>query len=163
MVNKMKNGFHETSEETREKMLKEALRRANKKEREEHEQISNKKTAIIERIVALIEEYKELSEKSEKDKCPEDTAPQNKKPANEMSAEEFNEWMAQSRKESRESFEWSSRTLDVLKKQMVLIRELMELSVELCVLEREEKWLLLSVALRSQPNLLRFIEGGNAK
>jgi len=160
MVNKMKNRFQEIDEKTQQELLKEVLRRANKREKQEHEQLGNRKTAIIERIVVLIAEYKELSEDSEKGKCPEGTAAQNKKPANEMSTEEFTEWMAQSRKESRESFEWSSRTLDVLKKQMVLIRELMELSVELCVLEREEKWLLPSVALRSQPNLLRFIEGG---
>jgi hypothetical protein len=80
-----------------------------------------------------------------------------------MSSGEFNEWIEQTRKESNESSAWSSKTLKIITEQVVLIKETVDLLIEFWGLETDEKWLLLSVALRSQPNLMRYIESGNTK
>jgi phage-related minor tail protein len=77
-----------------------------------------------------------------------------------MSNEEFNEWTKQNSKNFDEHFAWTSKTLKIMTQQMKIINEIMELMTELCTLETEEKWLLLSIALRSQPNLLKYLEMG---
>jgi len=159
----MERTFQETNERNPKELLKEALRRANKKEKQEYEEISKRQNAIWERVLAIFKEYEELNEESQRNKCPESTPTPDSKRVVAMSTEEFNQWMEQTRRECRESSAWSSKSFSIMSKQMTLIKELIELSSELLGLEREEKWLLLSVALRSQPNLLRYIEGGNTK
>jgi hypothetical protein len=39
-----------------------------------------------------------------------------------------------------------------------ITREILESVIELWNLTEEEKWLLLSIALRSQPNLLKYLQ-----
>jgi len=41
---------------------------------------------------------------------------------------------------------------------MELIEENIGIIFEMFVLEKNEKWLLLSIALRSQPNLLKYLQ-----
>jgi len=134
----MKDSFQETTEKKQRELLKEVLRRANTKEKEQHQQISDRKTAIIKRIVATLEEYEELSDEKDKNKCPESTAAQDKRSLVDMSMEEFNEWIARYQKESDEHFEWSTKVFDIMKKQMVLIKEFLELTVDLWSLENKE-------------------------
>ena len=81
----------------------------------------------------------------------------------EVSAEEFNEWMDRTSKYFDESFAWSCKCIQNNTERIKLIEEFLKLLIELWTLEANEKWLLISIALRSQPNLMRFIEGGNAK
>jgi len=110
-----------------------------------------------------LNEYEELSEESERNKCPESTPVPDGKSVVAMSMPDFNEWIEHTRRELHESSVWSRKNFSIMTKQMALIKELLELSTERLNLEREEKWLLLSIVLRSQPNLLRYIEGGNTK
>lgn len=153
LVKEMENQKQENYEE----LLKEALGRAKKEEKLKYEKISDRQVANAKRIIAILDEYEELCEKSERNKCPESTPAEDSKRVAAMSSAEFNEWIERTRKESHESFVWSSKTLSIMKDQIVLVKELMELGIELWRLETEEKWLLLSIALRSQPNLLKYL------
>lgn len=159
----MKKAIQETNEKNPKELLKEAVRRANKKEKQEYEQISNRRTAITERVRAILNEYEELSEESERNKCPESTPIPDGKRIVAMPMEEFNKWVENAKRELHESSVWSRKTFSIMTKQMALIKELLELSTERLSLERKEKWLLLSVALRSQPNLLKYIENGDKR
>jgi hypothetical protein len=148
----MKSRFQEIDDKTRKELLKEVLRRANKKEKQEYTAISDRQTAINQRL-----------EESKRNKFPEKNSKNDGKRASEMSAEEFNEWMDRSSKYFDDSFAWSCKCIQNNTERIKLVEEFLKLLIELWTLEANEKWLLISIALRSQPNLMRFIEGGNAK
>src|SRR3990170_4080778 len=72
LVKEMENEKREKNkEESKKELLKEALRRAKKEEKLKYEQISDRQAAIAKRIIAILDEYEELAEKSERNKCPE--------------------------------------------------------------------------------------------
>lgn len=142
-------------------LLKETLRRANKEERQKQKQISNRLTVIAERMTILLKEFEELIESSRRNKCPENTANQDNKQASEMSNEEFNKWIKQSNKYFERYFAWSSHSLETNTEKIRIVKEFIELITQFCIVETEEKWLLLSIALRSQPNLLKYLETSN--
>ncbi len=162
-VKEMQKTFQETDERKPRELLKEVLRRANSKEKQEYEQISDRQIAIAKRVLAILEEYEELDAESERNKRPESTPVPDGKRVAAMSSGEFNEWIEQTRKESNESSAWRSKIMKIITEQVALIKETQDLLIEFCGLETDEKWLLLSIALRSQPNLMRYIESGNPK
>lgn len=159
----MEKTFQETNEKNPRELLKEVLKRANKKEKQEHEQVSNRQVAIVKRIIALFKEYTELSERNERNKCPENTSKQDSKRVREMSNEEYSKWIEKSNQYYDEYFAWSCKSLSIMTEQVGIVSEIMDLIFELCALENKEKCLLLSIVLRSQPSLMRYIESGNTK
>jgi ATP-dependent exoDNAse (exonuclease V) beta subunit len=159
----MKSRFQEIDDKTRKELLKEVLRRANKKEKQEYEQIGRRQATNAKRILDIMQEFEELTEESKRNKFPEKNSKNDGKRASEMSAEEFNEWMDRSSKYFDDSFAWSCKCIQNNTERIKLVEEFLKLLIELWTLEANEKWLLISIALRSQPNLMRFIEGGNAK
>lgn len=86
-----------------------------------------------------------------------------------MSSGELHEWCEQIKRDSSEynaeskrwngDFEqWIAKNTVFHRERNKLIDEFIDLKNEFHSLENKEKWLLLSIALRSQPNLLKFFE-----
>ena len=146
------------SEKNKTELIREALRRAKRNEREEYEEIIKSQVALGERIFAIWKEHKELCESSERNKCPENPEANQTKRASEMSNAEFSESMKQFNEYISAYFAWSNESIRTATKQTALVNEIIELITELCTSEAKEKWLLLSIALRSQPNLLKYLQ-----
>jgi hypothetical protein len=146
-------------EKLRSQLLKEALGRANKLEKQEYEKINKREKAIAVNDVALAKKYKELTERNKRNECPKETPEsRNQKPASEMSMEEFNQYMAANRKYSKDSFDWINENMTICTEMVKIINEILESVIDLWNLTEEEKWLLLSIVLRSQPNLLKYLK-----
>jgi hypothetical protein len=146
-------------EKLRSQLLKEALGRANKLEKQEYEKINKRQSAIAVNDVALMKKWDELNERSKRNECPKETTEsRNQKPASEMSMEEFNHYMDANRKYSKDSFDWISENTAICTEIIKITTEIFESVIELWNLTKEEKWLLLSIVLRSQPNLLKYIK-----
>ena len=135
-------------EKVRSQILREALGRANKLEKQEYENITARQKAIGENDVALLKRWKELCEQDERKGSRES---KNRKPVAEMSMEEFDQYIAENRKYFSESISFCTETTTIT-------RELLESVIELWNLTEQEKWLLLSITLRSQPNLLKYLK-----
>ena len=146
-------------EKLRSQLLKDVLGRANKLEKQEYENITKRQKAIAVNDVALIKKWRELAERGKRNECPKETAEsKNHKPVSEMSMEEFDHYMAANRKCSKDFFDWISENISINTEMIEITREILESVIELWNLTEEEKWLLLSVALRSQPNLLKYLK-----
>ena len=72
--------------------------------------------------------------------------------------EEFDQYMAANNKYFKDSFDWFSESISINTERMKLTREILESVIELWNLSYDEEWLLLSIALRSQPNLLKYLK-----
>jgi hypothetical protein len=148
-----------SDEKLRSELLKEVLGRANKLEKQEYEKINKRQSTIAVNDVALVKKWNELTELSKRNECPNETAEsKNHKPVSAMSMEEFNQYMAANRKYSKDSFDWISENTAICTEMIKITREILESVIELWNLAEEEKWLLLSIALRSQPNLLKYLK-----
>ena len=147
-----------TTNQENNKLLKEVLRRANKEEKQEYENIGNRQLALAERFLDIMKKWDEIVETEKTNESPKDTT-LNDKSASEMSMEEFRDYIRRWGKYSTEYFTWSNRCLSANTEQIKIIGEIMKLLIELRSLEDKEKWLLLSIAIRSQPNLLNYIQG----
>ncbi len=139
-------------------LVKEALGRANKQEKQEHEKVSSKQIAIGKRLKDLLTDWDGLLERDKRNEYPKNATNTNNKPVTQMSNEEFSEYMRLSNKHSEQHFAWSSESIAIITEQVKIVNEFMESIIELSNLGTEEKWLLLSIVLRSQPNLLKYIK-----
>jgi hypothetical protein len=147
------------NEKLRFQLLKDVLGRANKLEKQEYENITKRQKAIAVNDVALVKKWNELAERGKRNECPrETTESKNHRPISEMSMEEFDQYMAANRKYSKESFDWTSESIRICTEMTKITREIFESVIELWNLTKEEKWLLLSIVLRSQPNLLKYLK-----
>jgi hypothetical protein len=143
----------------RSQLLKDVLGRANKLEKQEHEEINKKQLAIADKNIALLKKWNELIERSKRNECPKDASTsRNHKSINDMSMEEFNEYIAANNKYTAASFAYFNESFSINTERVDIIKEIMESLVELWNIGDDEKWLLLSIALRSQPNLLRYMK-----
>jgi hypothetical protein len=146
-------------EKSRSQLLKEVLGRANKLEKQEHEKISKMQSIIAEKNSAMLTKWNELSERSKINECPKETAEsKNHKPVKDMSMEEFNRWSEANNKHFEASFAFCNKSIEINTERIGVIKEILESVIELWSLCNEEKWLLLSIALRSQPNLLKYLK-----
>jgi hypothetical protein len=144
--------------ESKNELRKEALRRANKQEKQEYGEIREKKIAILKKLKVAQMEYDGLIERNKRNEYPKDSTKSNNKPASQMSNEEFSEYMKQSNKHSEEHFAWTSESIAIMTEQVKIVNEFIESIIELNNLGTDEKWLLLAIALRSQPTLLKYLE-----
>jgi DNA anti-recombination protein RmuC len=159
--------------EKQKELLKEALKRANKKEKQEYNEINDKQNAIIERKQKIRSEFEKLSERNLNNEYPRtaDTKYTLKSPEEliRMTSEESRLWSEQIDREIEENRrktkdwtekfdKWLAENSAINSRQMELIDESIEIILKMLALERKEKWLLLSIALRSQPNLLKYLQ-----
>jgi len=159
--------------EKQKELLKEVLRRANKKERQEYDEISDRHDAIIDGIHEIYSEQEQLSERNSKNEYPKtvDTEYTLKSPEElmRMNSEETRLWSEQvdreieenklKREDWNEKFDkWLAESSATILRQIELKKEKIGLISEMLALEKKEKWLLLSIALRSQPNLLKYLQ-----
>lgn len=144
--------------EVRSQLLRDVLKKANKQEKQEYENSRNKQRALAERYLDIVKTWSEIAEAEKADECPKDTT-ENDKPASEMSMGEFREYMRSWGGHMDDYFKWSSRCLKANNEQLRIIGEIMKIMIELRALEEKEKWLLISIVLRSQPNLLNYMQG----
>ena len=157
----------------KQELLKEVLKRANKKEGQEYNEISDKQDAIIDRMQKVQSELINLSERNRKNEYPKTVETKYTLKSTEelmrMTSEESRLWSEQMDREIKENRrksedwtekfdKWLAENSVINSRQMELIEENIGIIFEMLVLERKEKWLLLSIALRSQPNLLKYLQ-----
>jgi hypothetical protein len=139
--------------------LKEVLRRANKLEKQEYEKINKRQSTIAVKDIALLKKWYELTERSKRSECPKETTEsKNHKSVTEMSMEEFNQYSAANNKYFKDSFDWMGENISINTERITITKEILESVIEFWSLADGEKWLLLSIALRSQPNLLKYLK-----
>ena len=159
--------------EKQRELLKEVLRRANKKERQEYNEISDRHDAIIDRMQEIQSELEQLSARNSKNEYPKTVDTKYTLKSTEelmrMTSEESRLWSEKTDREIKENRrksedwnekfdKWNAENSAINSRQMELIKENIGLIFEMLVRERKEKWLLLSIALRSQPNLLKYLQ-----
>lgn len=172
LVKEMEEEKQENFQKQKE-LVKEVLKRANKKERQEYSEISDKQNAIMDRMQKMQSEQENLSERNRKNEYPKtvDTKYTLKSPEEltSMTSEESRLWGEQVDREIKENRrktedwtekfdKWLAENTAINSKQWELIEENIGMIFEMFVLEKKEKWLLLSIALRSQPNLLKYLQ-----
>lgn len=158
------------NEKSRKELLREVVRRARKEEKQQYLTIVHRQCAIAERMLEIKKEIEILQERSKPNRYPEiNQVHIIDKPYDEMSRGEFEEFI-QNKRFIEENNNWRARlnlwNIEdnmIFQKKMKLIDESLELKEEFYTLEDKEKWLLLSIALRSQPNLLKYLEMGDRK
>jgi ElaB/YqjD/DUF883 family membrane-anchored ribosome-binding protein len=158
----------------KQEMLKDVLRRSSKKERQEYTAIVDRQIAIGKRLAEIESEQEELIERFDKNEYPKDmriskTKERTIDEIKEMSNEELHSWSEQIEKETEEikaesetwleKFrKWKAKNGEIISSKMRIIGEAIELLKESHNLEEKEKWLLLSIALKSQPTLMKYME-----
>jgi hypothetical protein len=156
-------------------LIQEVLHRANKAEKQQYKEIIERKLEISKRASEISHEQEVLSERDKINLLPERPsttyhAPdKSNKEIMGMSSGDLHEWTQQVVKETEE-YNYNSKKYNeelevyraknsvLMKERMKLIEESLALKIEFDALEKKEKWLLLSIAIRSQPNLLTFIQ-----
>jgi hypothetical protein len=133
-------------------LLKEVLSRATKKEKQDYEKIKDKKNVASKLVIDLLAKLHELAERDRRNECPKDPAYKCNKSVAEMTRDEFNEYMKQSNSHSHEQFKWMKESIAIVTNHVEIMSEFLDSEIELNNLSYEEKWLLLSFALKSQPN-----------
>ncbi len=152
------------SQTSNKKILKEVLSRANKEEKQAYNTLSNKQLAVVDSVSDLIQTFGRINDTKNMDLCPKDPT-LGDKPVTEMSNVEFSGYMRRWNDYIVEYFKWSNRNISATTEQIAVIGEFIKVLMNLISNEAEEKWLLLSIAVRSQPNLLTYIqkEGSRAE
>jgi hypothetical protein len=146
-------------------ILKEVVRRASKEENQQHIAIVERQCAIVERLDEIKKEVEFLQEKRKQNKYPEfNRVHITDKPYSEMSRAEFEEFIQQCKRFNEEAENWRAKhgswSIEddtIFQKKLKLIDESFELKEEFYALKEKEKWLMLSIVLRSQPNLLKYL------
>jgi hypothetical protein len=139
-------------------LLKEVLARANKQEKQDYEKIKDKKSAVSKLVIELQTKLHELAERDRRNEYPKDTAYKCNKSVAEMTMDEFNEYMKHTSSHSEEHFKWTRESISIMTRHAEIMSEFLNSAIELSNLSYEEKWLLLSIALKSQPNLLKYLK-----
>lgn len=159
-------------------LLKEVLNRANKDEIEQYYGIFNRKVEISKRMEQISFEDKVLDERDsliiypEKEDSTYHAPDRSHDEIMGMSSGDLHDWSQQIIKETaeynknlqryNEALEvWGAKNKVIMNDRLKLTKEFLELKKELDNLKENEKWLLLKVAIRSQPNLLTFIQKDN--
>jgi DNA mismatch repair ATPase MutS len=114
------------NDKLRNQLVKEALARANKQEKIEHEEIREKKRVVVKRLKVAQEEFDGLVDRSKRNEYPKNGTNTNNKPASQMSNEEFSEYMRQSNKHTEEHFAWSSESIAIMTEQVKIANDFME-------------------------------------
>jgi hypothetical protein len=144
--------------ESRNLLLKEVLVRATKEEKLEHEKIMKKRNVLSKLAIELQSKWHELLEREKRNEYPKDIAYKQNKSIVEMTMDEFNEFMTQTNSQFEGHFKWANENIAIVTECVEVLQKLLESQIELKNACYEEKWLLLSIALKSQPSLLKYLE-----
>ena len=139
-------------------LLKEVLARANKEEKIEHGKIAKKRSVLVKLVSELLLKWHDLFERDKRNEYPKDTGYECNKSVVEMTTDEFDEYMEQTTRQREGFFKWANENIANATEGVDLLHKLLESEVELKNLCYDEKWLLLSIALKSHPSLLKYLE-----
>lgn len=156
LVKDMEKTIQETEKRTPRELVKETMRRANKREKQERASIVKREKEIFKRMKEIVSEIKLLEQKRRENKMPESEY-HTLEEIKAMSVEDLQEWNKRMERRNKEFPAWSSKDDAILSEQRKLNNEFDELHNEFFTLQDKEKWLLLSIVLRSQPTLMRYI------
>jgi hypothetical protein len=157
------------------KLILEVLQRANQTETQQYKEIFERKLAISKRMTEVSYDEEVLSEREKLNTKPETPRTSYNAPDKShgeivgMSSGKLHEWTQQVIKENEEYIRnskkyneeleiYSAKSTVIMREHMKLIEDSVALKVEFDGLERKEKWLLITIALRSQPNLLNYLQ-----
>lgn len=157
------------SEEYREKLIKEALKRGSGEERQRFSQIQQHKTVIVQRLqeIATAQEALNLREKQ-------NVLPQ--KPISSPLSDKYTKTLGlptrsgRSRQEEADSDAkrqqytaalqaYNAQNIVILSDRLKHMAEYLALQSEYASLEETEKWLLLSMTIKNQSSLLGYMQG----
>ncbi|WGM90179.1 MAG: hypothetical protein NUK63_03425 [Candidatus Bathyarchaeum tardum] len=152
----MEKNTEESEKRNPAELIKEAIRRANKKEKQEWTANFVRRLEISKRLKEISLEIKRLDQQEKEIEVPERRRLTGDKIFG-MSTEElqaFNEMMEEHNKKLSI---WNEKYAEISAERMKLYEESTKLHIEFLSLENEEKWILLSIVLRSQPTLMNYI------
>ena len=129
-------------------LLKEVLARANKQEKQDYEKIKDKKSAVSKLVIELQTKLYELAERDRRNEYPKTSAYKRNKSVAEMTMDEFNEYMKHTSSYSEEHLKWVGERISIITQFAETMSEFLDSEVELKNLSYEEKWLLLSIAMK---------------
>jgi len=137
-------------------LVKEAVKRANKKEKQEWESNFKRRLEIDKRVKEIWSEIKRLDQREEENKMPERRCLKENEIYT-MSNEELESYNKMLEEHNKKFSIWSEKSNLISSEKMKLYDESTKLIKEFNSLEYEEKWILLSIVLRSQPTLMKYI------
>jgi hypothetical protein len=142
------------NQEYQAQLIKEALTKAKPEEKRQYERILQQKVELTQRIqeIGLVQEA--LNKKDRDNVLPE-------KPSTDPQVWSKQSKTAQDAKNERYREElraYNAQNTAILNERIKLINDFLEAKATLDALEEKEKWLLLTMAIRSQPNLLNFMQ-----
>lgn len=142
------------NQEYQNQLIKQALSKANPEEKRQYEKILQQKAEQTQRMQEIGIAQEALNEKDRNN-----VEPQNPR-ANPLvwSKQSKTAQEAKNKKYRDELKAYNVQNIAILNERIKLIKEFLEAKAALDVLEEKEKWLLLTMALRNQPNLLNFMQ-----
>ena len=151
------SGVSMIDKESRNLLLKEVLGRATKEEKLEHEKIMKKRSVLTKLAIESQSKWHELFEREKRNRHPKVHGNKCNKSVVEMTTVEFDEYMTQTSTQSEENFKWANESIAIVTECVEVLQKLLESEIKLKNLCYEEKWLLLSIAIKSQPSLLKYL------
>jgi Skp family chaperone for outer membrane proteins len=141
--------------EYRAKLLKEALNRANQQEKQQYTDILHQKQALSAKLQDLSAAHTALNEKDQRNVPPEKPSIDPQVGGRQNKTADYN---AKTKRYREELKAYNAQNTAILQERINLIAETLQAKASLDALGEKEKWLLLTMALRSQTNLLNFIQ-----
>lgn len=162
-------------EEYRERLVKEALKRGSGEERQRYNQVQQRKTEVFQRLQELAaaqmalnlrDTQNVLPPKPSSGKAPDKTAkslglPHHDPPT--RSRREEADYDAKRQQYTLALKAYQTQDSTVLSERLKLMAEYLALQSEYASLEEEEKWLLLSMAIKNQSSLMGYMLGDDKK
>ena len=175
-----KQSLKSVGEDDRRALLKEVLARANREQKQEYRVILSRQIEIAKRLQEIQLEIKVLKERERNNEYPKTDDNSYHAPDKthgeimDMSNGELHEWSEQIKKETteyttgsgrwNEKMEiWRAKDNVIFDEKLKLFDESIKLNKEFYNIGEEEKWLLLSIALRSQPTLMKYMTNRDDK
>lgn len=152
--------LEKTNQETEKRnpleLVKEAISRANKKEKKEWISNFERREKIGKRMLEIDSELERLEQMDKENKMPERRYLKENEIYT-MSKEEIESYNEMLEEHNKEFSLWSEKSHSINSEIMKLNKERIGLMGDFFNLEFEEKWILLSIVLRSQPSLMKYI------
>jgi hypothetical protein len=155
-------------EEYRERLVKEALKRGSGEERQRYSQLQQRKNAVFQRLAELAAAQITLNSRDTEnvlppkpsssiapDKTPKILGLSRRAPTGNRREETDFDAKRQQYAEALKAYRAQDST--VLSERLKLMGELLALQSEYAALEEEEKWLVLSMAIKNQSSLLGYM------
>lgn len=161
-------------EEYRDKLVKEALKRGSAEEKQRYSQIQQRKTVILQRLEAIASAQEALNLRDNQNALPQ-------KPGSNRAPDKSGKTLGlpgqnttRNRKEEADFDDkrrqytlalqaYRTQNSVAMSERLKLMGEYLALQSEYAGLEEDEKWLLLSMAIKNQSSLMGFMMGGDGK